>query len=396
MTVQVIRKTTNEFEEENLIIPDDMLGVEKTESGVYRIKRGNGIDTWLDLPYFVPGYLSMEACSEFVGDYCVEKGSYIPVAGRFAMFDPGGGLKSGRAPAAEDDVVRLEELEGLGGDVSENIATLQGNINDVAGDLATEVTDRGNADTALQGNIDNEEDAREAADGILQGNLDTVAGDLATETTNRANADTALQDSISDIQLKIESLNGAYFVLPPFGFDKNLDAGDPDDILILNSYAISQTPGASGIADILDNTVIINLFDNCEYIYNKTSTEWLVYPNGFLAMAANNHLGVVKGTADPGDGSKDGAVSVNILGEMAVIGFTGLKTRVGAAEDKIDLKLDIQQDAANEGKVMVIGPDGILAPGVSGGMLEADGEAAAQELSEENPEATVWYPEGAA
>jgi hypothetical protein len=84
--------------------------------------------------------------------------------------------------------------------------------------------------------------------------------------------------------------------------------------------------GASTLADLNDNTVIINLFDNCEYIYNKTDNEWLTYPDGFLTVATNEHLGVVKGTTpptDPTDDSLNSFIKINLDGSMQTIGLGG-------------------------------------------------------------------------
>lgn len=68
--------------------------------------------------------------------------------------------------------------------------TLQNNIN-------SEATTRANADTTLQDNIDNEASTRASADTTLQSNIDKVSGNLATEITNRTNADSNLQSQIT-------------------------------------------------------------------------------------------------------------------------------------------------------------------------------------------------------
>jgi hypothetical protein len=91
----------------------------------------------------------------------------------------------------------------------------------------------------------------------------------------------------------------------------------------LNAYAISQTPNASTIDDVYNDTVIINEFDTSEYVYNKISGQWVRYPNGYLTTATNSHLGVVKGTqppSDPTDESKDTFIQVLNDGQMKLIG----------------------------------------------------------------------------
>ena len=72
--------------------------------------------------------------------------------------------------------------------------------------LATEITNRTNADITLQANIDAEAITRANADITLQANIDVKADQtaLATEITNRTNADTTLQ---ANIDLKQNLLN---------------------------------------------------------------------------------------------------------------------------------------------------------------------------------------------
>ncbi len=79
--------------------------------------------------------------------------------------------------------------------------TLQTNIDTVATDLAGEITDRQNADTTLQTNID------------------AVATDLTTEITNRQNADTTLQTNIDNLSTDLSTNysttavnNGLYYL----------------------------------------------------------------------------------------------------------------------------------------------------------------------------------------
>ena len=73
--------------------------------------------------------------------------------------------------------------------------------------LATEVTNRTNADTALQGSINTlttnlatEVTNRTNADTTLQGFINTLTTNLSTEVTNRTNADSNLQSQVTAIQ----------------------------------------------------------------------------------------------------------------------------------------------------------------------------------------------------
>jgi hypothetical protein len=147
---------------------------------------------------------------------------------------------------------------------------------------------------------------------------DTVAygSDIAAETTARIAHD-------QDQDAKIATLNGAYYVLDAYDFEKTLDVDDPDDVNLLNTYAIANTPGASSMADVYNDTVIINGFDTSEFVYNKISELWVKYPNGYLTIATNDHLGVVKGTqppTDPTDETKDTYVQVLADGSMKLVG----------------------------------------------------------------------------
>ena len=70
--------------------------------------------------------------------------------------------------------------------------TLQGQITTVSNNLTTEITNRKNADTTLQNNINAEAAARQTANNILQGNINS-------EAATRASADSNLQSQITQI-----------------------------------------------------------------------------------------------------------------------------------------------------------------------------------------------------
>lgn len=77
---------------------------------------------------------------------------------------------------------------GAGGGVEEeDFLTLISRVDDLESDLATETTNRTNADTALSSDISD------------------VAADLATETTNRTNADTALSSELNILRTDVEA-----------------------------------------------------------------------------------------------------------------------------------------------------------------------------------------------
>ena len=94
------------------------------------------------------------------------------------------------------------DLNTLSADVEE----ISGQVDTLETDLATEVSNRTSADTALGTRIDNVETNlatevtnRTNADTTLQTNIDEVADDLADEISAREQADQAIQESISDL-----------------------------------------------------------------------------------------------------------------------------------------------------------------------------------------------------
>lgn len=94
------------------------------------------------------------------------------------------------------------DLDTLSADVEE----ISDQVDTLETDLATEVSNRTSADTALGTRIDNVETNlatevtnRTNADTTLQTNINEVAGDLADEISAREQADQAIQESISDL-----------------------------------------------------------------------------------------------------------------------------------------------------------------------------------------------------
>jgi hypothetical protein len=119
---------------------------------------------------------------------------------------------------------------------------------------------------------------------------------------------------------KIQALNGHYYPIESYDFGKTLNVNNPDDVVILNTYAMT-IEGVSDLAQIIEGTVIKNLFDGVEFVWNAVSQVWLDWDVGNIVTAGNDHLGVVEGPADPGDGTKDGFITVHLGGTMKTIGF---------------------------------------------------------------------------
>jgi hypothetical protein len=164
-----------------------------------------------------------------------------------------------------------------------------------------------------------------------EGGVFALKKDLEAETAAREAYD-ARQDQ------KIQTLNGHYNPIEPYDFGKTLDVEtpNPDDVALLNTYAMTLE-GVDDPSRIIDGTVVKNLFDGVEFVWNGTSQTWLDWGVGNIVTAGNDHLGVVEGTADPGDGSKDGMVTVHPGGTMEAIGVSALKTQVGNIDAALDL-----------------------------------------------------------
>jgi hypothetical protein len=184
---------------------------------------------------------------------------------------------------------------------------------------------------------DNEDLVTEDKD-TLVGAINEVSGAVDSETAARQAYDQQ-QDT------KLETLNGHYYPLDGYDFGKTLDVKTPDDgdVIVLTTYAMTME-GVSDPAQIIENTVIKNEFDGVEFVWNAVNQTWLDWGIGNIVTASNEHLGVVEGTADPGDGSKDGFVAVHLGGTMETIGFSAAKTKldnlVSLTED-IDDALDL-------------------------------------------------------
>jgi hypothetical protein len=182
---------------------------------------------------------------------------------------------------------------------------------------------------------------------VKEGGAYASKADLEQEIADREAYD-AQQDQ------KIAALNGHYYPIEPYDFGKTLDVKTPvpEDVTLLNTYAMTME-GVTDPAQIIDGTVVKNLFDGIEFVWNAASQTWLDFGIGNIVTASNEHLGVVEGTPDPGDGSKDGFATVHPGGKMETLGFAALKTQVAG-------KVDTQQAAADAGKALLVGADGAL------------------------------------
>jgi hypothetical protein len=370
--INVKRKITVDWESENPVLERNEMGVEILfQSEKLKIKLGDGVSDWATLPYFIDRELSREIANEIIDNFTVESAAYIPVANRFALFGPHKGLKSGKEPAEDDDVVRLIDIGSLNSATDIPAPDKVAKYNNNAGLKSDKIPVESNDvvryeefNPHITNNYAHNATATPETNKIAMYNNDAglKSGKAASESNDVVRF-IEYTNELSDINSKISTLNGAYYVLDAYNFGRILSETDPDDIIILNTYAIANTPNAASMADVYDNMVIINEFDNAEYVYNKTEGTWVKYPSGYLTIASNDHLGVVKGTEPPADNTKDSYVQVFLDGSMKTIGDFA-EYRKAAGQDIIDSsKLDKQQDVSYAGNAMIIGADGLLTPG---------------------------------
>jgi hypothetical protein len=331
------RETTDIWESKNIILDDMELGVEiilneDRSPSYYNIKLGDGNTPWNSLNYFDKN-LNEEDTNEILDDFTINLATRKPVANRIPIYGDEAGLKSDKVPTDDNDVLRKADIDNP--DFIEKSTTPTplyiAQYNEDSGLKSDKVPDENN-DVIRKIDLNSHEDNTTAhsatttptASKIAMYNSDSglKSGKIPTEN-NDVIRFLEFNDEIADINSKISTLNGAYYVLDAYDFGKTLDVTDPADVLILNTYAISNTPDASSMADVYNDTVIINEFDTSEFVYNKIAELWVKYPNGYLTIATNNHLGVVKGTeppADPADESKDTYVQVLADGAMKLVG----------------------------------------------------------------------------
>jgi hypothetical protein len=340
-TLNTRRETTDIWQSQNPLLDEMELGVEIVLNAdrkplYYNIKLGNGISRWNSLSYFYKN-LNEEDANEILDDFTINLATRKPVADRIPIYNDNNTLKSA-APMDSDDVARLEDFDGINADVVQletDVSSLTDSFNThIQSTTAHSATDTPTANKIAMYNNDS---------GLKSGKIATENNDVMRLLE--------FNNEVSDINSKISTLNGAYYVLDAYDFGKTLDETDPADILILNTYAIANTPNASSMDDVYNDTVIINEFDTSEFVYNKISELWVKYPNGYLTTATNDHLGVVKGTpvpTDPTEASNSKDISVRPDGTMYLIGESGKVDSVDGVipNSNKDIELTIEMTRA--------------------------------------------------
>jgi hypothetical protein len=328
------RETTDIWQSQNPVLNEMELGVEiildtDRKPAYYNIKLGNGTTPWNNLDYFYEN-LDAEDTDEILDDFTINLATRKPAPNRIPIYNDNNTLKSA-APVEDDDVVRKIDVATIIDATDIPTAGKVAKYNNDAGLKSDKIPDENN-DVIRKTDLDSHTSSTNAhgatdtptASRIAMYNTDSglKSGKPPTENNDVVRF-LEFNDEVSNINSKISTLNGAYYVLDSYNFGKTLDETNPDDVLILNTYAIANTPSASSMADVYNDTVIVNEFDSAEYVYNKIAGVWVKYPNGYLTIATNDHLGVVKGTqppADPTDESKDTYVQVLSDGTMKLVG----------------------------------------------------------------------------
>jgi hypothetical protein len=157
----------------------------------------------------------------------------------------------------------------------------------------------------------------------------------------------ATTKELTDLDIKVQGIQGRGGYLAAHDFEATTPTQEA-----LTQYALTQI-GISDPLEIWNGTHVKNLYvdpstitqENPEgivdgHVWALTNTpdtdppifEWVDDGPEGIGQATNKRYGATKGVEDPGDGSRDGAVTVE-NGEMETIGFTALKTRVREAED---------------------------------------------------------------
>jgi hypothetical protein len=166
-------------------------------------------------------------------------------------------------------------------------------------------------------------------------NVDNQGNKILIAETNKSERIRAEAEE-AKIKTKLETMTGHYYPLDGYNFGKTLNVNELSDAALVTTYAMTME-GAADPMHIIENTVIKNEFDGVEFVWNAASQTWQDWGIGNIVTASNDHLGVVEGTADPLDGSKDGMVTVLPGGAMETLGFSELKTTVGNIDSALDL-----------------------------------------------------------
>lgn len=317
--------TTAEWESENPVLYNAVFGIETAGDGKRLFKVGDGVHDWQSLPYVNPG--NIEGLPEILEGLVMADALLAPLespafTGEPTVPEPDAASNDGRAASTKWTKDRIDEAISGGLPVPFSVeqggtgASTAGEARDnlgVTAAIAAEAEEREDADTT-------ETQARQAAD--------------TAEADARAEAD-------ADLNIRVQAVGGrgGYLAAHDFGA---ADLSDTAGQEALNDYAVAQIGGITDPTEIWNGTHVKNLYvdpatvdpdhpdgvpdGNVWALTNTPDTdppifEWSNDGPEMVGQATNNRLGVVKGTADPGDGSADGMVTVLPDGTEKVVGW---------------------------------------------------------------------------
>lgn len=151
--------------------------------------------------------------------------------------------------------------------VNNKIGAIEGNVTQLQLDLAQEITDRGNADSTLQTNIN-------AANAAITGKVDklTTAGDHAYTHNGSTQGETAVENGITADTIPIRDANGRMQAADPA-------SGATDKTLVTANWVSQTGPGRpnnvihdGGNEDMAGNKNIKGVFSNMAYSHNYAMT----------------------------------------------------------------------------------------------------------------------------
>lgn len=151
--------------------------------------------------------------------------------------------------------------------------------------------------------------------------------DDSTISVNYSWSSNKVNDITSDLRQKIQAVDGKSTILTPNDFGNPSDVTSEEFQNILTQYALDKTANET----VLNHTLVKNLYDNHEWVYNELLLSWVSLGESDISIASNHALGVVMGTSDDG--------TQNTIGTVNVDGSTGKMTVNGLDRITPDFKL---------------------------------------------------------
>jgi hypothetical protein len=389
---QQVFGTTAQWAAASVPLLKGVFGIELTQAGKRRIKIGDGVSLWPQLPYAEEELVLWGGLASEVSR---AQGAESTLQGNI-------NAEQNRAQGAESTLQGNINTEKSRAQSAESI--LQGNINaeqnraqDAELAISTELTQEAaraqRTEDALQEDINAEQDRSQAAEEALDeakinksvagssGKLlqtVTVKGTVTstiTLTQNQVGVESGAK-STSDLPLPVASEAQAG-VMPKESFSQiedntqrieslenksvhysvTLPSPTPSQAILQAAYEAAS--GTTGPA--YDMTSLDDISYGKTYTWYEVQGQWVDRGSSTVAMATNISPGIVKGSA-----TGSGKVFVENNSSMSVNGWDATQAAISGNTGNISAleqeKLDIQQKTADAGKAMIVGDDGKLIP----------------------------------